>query len=65
MTLKLMVPNMACEVCAKNITNAIKTVDTNAAVTADPKTKLVNIETDTAETDIREALKTAGYPADA
>ncbi len=63
MALQLTVPNMACDACAKNITNAIKTLDAQATVTADPKTKLVNIETDTAEASIREALEKAGYPA--
>lgn len=63
MILQLTVPNMACDVCAKNITNAIKTLDTNATVTAEPKTKRVTVETKTAETAIREALEQAGYPA--
>ncbi|MEM7794089.1 MAG: heavy-metal-associated domain-containing protein [Cyanobacteria bacterium P01_C01_bin.118] len=63
MTLQLTVPNMACDACAKNITNAVKALDTNATVTADPKTKLVDIKTETAEAAIREALEQAGYPA--
>ncbi|MBT9313624.1 heavy-metal-associated domain-containing protein [Leptothoe kymatousa] len=62
MTLQLTVPNMACDACAKNITNAIKTLDEQATVTADPKTKLVNIETETAEASVRDALEKAGYP---
>ena len=62
MTLQLTVPNMACDVCAKNITNAVKALDTNASVAADPKTKLVDIETDAVEADIRSALEQAGYP---
>lgn len=62
MTLQLTVPNMACDVCAKNITNAVKALDVNATVTADPKTKQVDIETESAETAIREALEKAGYP---
>ena len=65
MTLQLTVPNMACEACATNITNAIKALDTEANVTADPKTKQVDIETEIAETAIREALEQAGYPASA
>lgn len=63
MSLQLTVPNMACDACAKNITNAIKALDTQATVAADPKTKQVNIETETDETSIREVLKQAGYPA--
>lgn len=65
MTLQLTVPNMACDACAKNITNAVKALDSSATVTADPKTKQVDIETETAETAIREALEQAGYPASA
>ncbi len=65
MTLQLTVPNMACDACAKNITNAVKALDGNATVTADPKTKQVDIETETAEASIREALEKAGYPASA
>ena len=56
---------MACDACAKNITNAVKALDANATVAADPKTKQVDIETETAETAIREALEQAGYPASA
>lgn len=63
MAVQLTVPNMACDVCAKNITNAIKNLDVQAIVTADPKTKLVNVETAAAEASIREALEKAGYPA--
>jgi copper chaperone len=54
---------MACNVCAKNITNAVRALDSSATVTADPKTKQVDIETATAEAAIREALEKAGYPA--
>lgn len=63
MTLQLTVPNMACDVCAKNITNALKALDSNATVAADPKTKQVDIETETAEAAVRDALEKAGYPA--
>ncbi|MEM6255708.1 MAG: heavy-metal-associated domain-containing protein [Cyanobacteria bacterium P01_D01_bin.156] len=63
MALQLTVPNMACDSCAKNITSAIKTLDAQATVSADPKTKLVDIETETAEASIRAALEKAGYPA--
>ncbi len=63
MTLQLTVPNMACDACAKNITNAVQALDANATVTADPKTKKVDIDTETAETAIRNALEEAGYPA--
>jgi copper chaperone len=63
MTIQLTVPNMACSACANNITNAVKTVDADAIVQADPQTKRVNVETQASETSIKDALAAAGYPA--
>ncbi|GAX38254.1 heavy-metal-associated domain-containing protein [Nodularia sp. NIES-3585] len=63
MTLKLTVPNMACSACATNITNAVKTVDANARIQADPQTKFVSVDTQASETAIKDALAAAGYPA--
>ncbi|AFY35874.1 heavy-metal-associated domain-containing protein [Calothrix sp. PCC 7507] len=63
MTLKLTVPNMSCSVCANNITKALKAVDVNATIEADPQTKLVSVDTQASETLIKEALAAAGYPA--
>lgn len=61
MTLELTVPNMACSACGDTITEAIKAIDPAATVQADPKTKLVNIETQASETDIKQAITAAGY----
>jgi len=61
MTLQLKVPNMACSACGETITKAIKAIDPVATVQADPKTKLVNIETKVSETAVTEAIKSAGY----
>ncbi|OKH27992.1 heavy-metal-associated domain-containing protein [Chroogloeocystis siderophila] len=63
MTLTLKVPKMACLACVNTITQAIRSVDTNATVQAEPKTKLVNIETQASATAIKEALASVGYPA--
>ncbi|MFB2891537.1 heavy-metal-associated domain-containing protein [Aerosakkonemataceae cyanobacterium BLCC-F50] len=60
--MELKVPSMACSACSDTITKAIKTIDPNAVVQADPKTKLVNVETNKPETEIREAIASAGYP---
>lgn len=60
--MELKVPSMACSACSDTITKAIKTVDPNAVVQADPKTKLVNVATEKPETEIREAIASAGYP---
>jgi copper chaperone len=62
MNIKLTVPGMACSACANIITNAIKSIDANAIVDADPQTKLVNVETQLTESAIKEALIAAGYP---
>jgi len=61
MTLQLTVPNMACSACVTTITEAVKEIDTTAKVEADPKTKLVNIETQQSETAIKAAITAAGY----
>lgn len=61
MTLQLTVPNMACSACSETITAAIKSIDPNATVTADPKTKLVNVETQASEASVKQAVTDAGY----
>ena len=61
MALELTVPNMACSACGETITKAVIAVDPSAKVEADSKTKLVNIETQVAETQIKEAIAAAGY----
>ena len=63
MKLQINVPNMACGACAKTITNAIKAVDQNAKVEADPKTKQVAVETESSESSIKQAIQNAGYAA--
>jgi copper chaperone len=61
MTLELKVPDMACAVCADKITKAVVSIDPTAKVSADPQTKLVNIETQQSETAIKAAIALAGY----
>lgn len=61
MTLQLTVPNMACSACSDTITKAVKAIDPAATVQADTKTKQVNIETQAAETAIKQAITDAGY----
>ena len=61
MTLQVKVPNMACSACGDTITKAIKAVDATATVTADPKTKLVSIETQVSEAVVKQAITDAGY----
>jgi len=72
MPLQLEIPKMTCSSCIKTITNAIKTVDANADVQVDLKTKLIVVNSPTpeitsreliAELAIRESLAKIGYPA--
>ena len=61
MTLELKVQNMACSACGTTITDAIKAIDPTAVVQTDPKTKLVNVESQASEVAIKQAITTAGY----
>lgn len=61
MTIKLKVPDMACDVCAQTITQAIQNLDNRASVTADSQTKQITIETQASESSIREAITSAGF----
>jgi copper chaperone len=61
MTLQLTVPNMACSACSDTITKAIQAIDSTATVQADPKTKLVNVETQATAAEIKQAITEAGY----
>jgi copper chaperone len=63
MKLQLKVPDMSCGGCVSSITRAIKTVDANALVQGDPRTKTVLVETQASETAIKAAIAQAGYPA--
>ncbi|CBN55701.1 conserved hypothetical protein [Kamptonema sp. PCC 6506] len=63
MTLQLKVPKMACSACVNTIAKAVQSIDPAANVEADPKTKLVKIQTVKPESAIREAIADAGYPA--
>ena len=63
MTLQLTVPNMACSACVDTIIKAVKTVDPNAMVHAEAKTKIVSVETKAPEIAIKEAIAAVGYRA--
>ncbi|MEG4851246.1 heavy-metal-associated domain-containing protein [Microcoleus sp. B5-D4] len=62
MTLQLKVPKMACSACATTITKAVQAIDSASKVEADLKTKLVTIQTAKSESEVREAIASAGYP---
>ncbi|PSB31898.1 heavy-metal-associated domain-containing protein [Stenomitos frigidus] len=61
MAIALTVPNMACSACSDTITQAVQVIDPTATVQADPKTKLVVIETQTPEATVKAAIVAAGY----
>jgi copper chaperone len=63
MVLQLTVPKLACSACVNAITEVIQTLDSTASVQANPKTKLVSIETQASETAIKEAIARSGYPS--
>ncbi|MEO0536659.1 MAG: heavy-metal-associated domain-containing protein [Cyanobacteria bacterium P01_A01_bin.123] len=61
MKLALTVPDLACSACVEAVTKAVHGVDAAAKVTADAKTKQVNIITTASETVVKDAITTAGY----
>ena len=62
MPLQLNVPSMACSACVDTITNAVTAIDPTAKVEGDTKTKIVTVDTEKPETDVRAAIANAGYP---
>lgn len=56
------VEDMTCGGCARAVTAAIREIDPDARVTADPPTRRVEVETTRSEADVREALAAAGFP---
>lgn len=59
--ISLNVPSIACEVCAKTITQAIKNVDKVAEIDIDLKTKMVNVTTQATAEIIKQAILDAGH----
>ncbi len=63
MTIQLKVPDIACSACVNTVTQAIKSVDANATIEADPKTKIVKVQSQQSEEKIKEIIAEAGYTA--
>ncbi len=57
----LKVPSIACEVCANTITNAIKNKISNAQVSVDVVTKIVTVNNEITETQLKEIIIQAGH----
>ncbi|MEW6498219.1 MAG: heavy-metal-associated domain-containing protein, partial [Cyanobacteriota bacterium] len=58
------VPKIACAACVNTVTKAVESVDATVKVEADTKTKMVSIQTQKSEAEIKNAIADAGYPAD-
>lgn len=59
--MRFTIPSMTCGHCAKAVTEAVEAVDDLAEVDIDLDTKLVTIESDAPETELRTALTEANY----
>ncbi|MEZ0238295.1 MAG: heavy-metal-associated domain-containing protein [Methylophilaceae bacterium] len=55
------VNDMTCGGCAATITAAIRNIDPDATVIADPATKIVNVESTLPASSIADAIAAAGY----
>lgn len=60
--MRFQIDNMACGGCAKSVTEAIHSVDPEAAVDIDLSLKRVNVESRAEEAAIASALAAGGYP---
>ena len=61
MTIEFNVPDMACDACAKAITQAVLALDSQATVKADSQTKQVTVDTSVSESSVKKAIADAGY----
>ncbi|WP_035985347.1 heavy-metal-associated domain-containing protein [Leptolyngbya sp. KIOST-1] len=61
MTLQLTVPDLACSACVDTVTKAIQAIDGAAQVSADPKTKQVDVTTTASDAAVKQAVTDAGY----
>jgi copper chaperone len=55
------VPDLACGACVSTIDRAVRAVDPQAKITADPQTKLVQIESELPVTTLAATISNAGY----
>lgn len=61
MALKLKVPDISCDDCAKTITETIHTMEPDAKVNVDVQAKTVTVEAQASEETIKQAIVAAGY----
>ncbi len=63
--IKLNIPDMSCGHCVGVITNALKTIDPDAAITFDVSARTAELKTSQARDVVLATLTAAGYPATA
>ena len=59
--IRFSVPDMTCDHCAKAVTNAVHSVDRDASVDVDLRTKLVSIDSAAEASALSAAITQAGY----
>jgi copper chaperone len=64
MQLTITISDMACSACADKIIQAIHAIDPQAIITANPQTKLVEIDSNTPASSLKDAITNAGYTAE-
>ncbi len=65
MALTLKVPDIACQGCAKNITESIHATESDAKVSVDVQAKTVTVESTSNPESIKKAIVDAGYTIEA
>lgn len=63
--MKLHIPDMACEGCARSVTKAITLLDGSAQVAVDGAARTVTVTTTAPQAAVMKALDEAGFPATA
>ncbi|MEE3716370.1 heavy-metal-associated domain-containing protein [Tumidithrix elongata RA019] len=61
MSIELKVPSIACSGCLDTVTKAIQSVDPTATVTGDATTKIVSVQAQISEDEIKAAIAAAGH----
>ena len=59
--IKFSVPDMSCGHCAKAVTEAVHSVDPDASVDVDLRTKLVSVDSAAEKIALSAAIREAGY----
>ncbi|MBN8968375.1 MAG: heavy-metal-associated domain-containing protein [Rhizobiales bacterium] len=57
------IESMTCGGCARSVTKAIQSIDSNARVETDPDARAVKVETSATQAAILQVLEDAGFPA--